>query len=189
MLRLAAGEDAVLGGFMRRWAPRLRGYFERLTGSATAAEDLTEETFVRLYQTRHRFRPESRENAFSTWLFGIAANLGREHLRWKRRHPTSSIEGEPEPVEPRSPGDDAQDRERREAVRDAIGRLPQEMRELVLLSEYEEMSHAQVAAVLGCSSKAVERRLSRARDHLRAALAPWLNEERDAGASPRADHS
>ena len=174
LLRLAAGEDPVLGELMQRWAPRVRSYLMRLTGNESVAEDLTEETFVRLYQTRHRFRPAPHAGAFSTWLFGIAANLGREHLRWKQRHPTSPLDSEPEPMEPDSPESQAESRERAEAVRHAIAQLPEDFREAVLLSEYEEMTHAQIAEVSGCTPKAVERRLSRAREMLRNALSRWL---------------
>lgn len=174
MRELAAGEDSSLGALMHRWAPRVRAYFLRLTGSETVAEDLAEETFVRLYQTRARFQPDTQPHAFSTWLFGIAANLGREHLRWKKRHPTSPLEAEPDPVESTSPETLAKSRETVEAVRQAIAQLPEDLREAVLLSEYEEMSHAEIAAALDCTPKAVERRLSRARALLRQALRRWL---------------
>jgi RNA polymerase sigma factor (sigma-70 family) len=174
MERLAAGEDSVLGDLMQRWAPRVQAYFLRLTGSETVAQDLAEETFVRLYQTRARFQPGTPPHAFSTWLFGIAANLGREHLRWKKRHPTSPLEEEPDALEPDSPESLAESRETVEAVRFAISQLPEDLREAVLLSEYEEMSHAEIASVVGCTPKAVERRLSRARERLRQTLSRWL---------------
>ncbi len=174
LLRLAAGEEAALEQIMKLWGERVRGYLVRLTGNQTVAEDLTEETFVRLYQTRHRFQPAKHSGTFSTWLFGIAANLGREHLRWKNRHPTSPLEEAPEPLGQDSPNGQAESREKANAVREAIARLPDDLREVILLSEYEEMSHAQIAAMSGCTPKAVERRLCRARELLRKALGRWI---------------
>lgn len=174
MRRLAVGEESALGDLMRRWGPRVRAYFLRMTGSETAAEDLAEEVFVRLYHGRTRYSPGSSPHAFSSWLFGIAANLARDHLRWKKRHPTTPLEGEPDPVDPDSPGSLAESRETVEAVRRAIAQLPDELRETVILCEYEDMAHAEIAAALGCTPKAVERRLSKARELLRRALRRWL---------------
>jgi RNA polymerase sigma-70 factor (ECF subfamily) len=77
-------------------------------------------------------------------------------------------------MEPDSPESQAESRERAEAVRHAIAQLPEDFREAVLLSEYEEMTHAQIAEVSGCTPKAVERRLSRAREMLRNSLSRWL---------------
>lgn len=63
--------------------------------------------------------------------------------------------------------------ERAAAVRDAIAALPVELREAVVLFEYEQLSHAEIGAALGCSAKAVESRLYRAREKLRGALGRW----------------
>ena len=78
-------------------------------------------------------------------------------------------------MEERSPGDDARARETIDAVRAAIAALPDDLREVLILSEYEELSHIEIAGAVHCSPKAVERRLSRARGLLRRALAGWLN--------------
>ena len=175
LLRLARGQHSALTELMSRWAPRVKGYFLRLTGQDAVAEDLAEETFVRLYESSRRYRPSGHARAFSTWLFGIAANLGREHLRWRKRHPTSPLEEAGEPMEERSPGDAARARETIDAVRAAIAALPDDLREVLILSEYEELSHVEIAEAVHCSPKAVERRLSRARGLLRRALAGWLD--------------
>ena len=174
MARLAAGDDSALNELMQAWAPRVRAYFARLTSEETTADDLTEETFVRLYHSRGRFESSTRAGAFSTWLFGIAANVGREHFRWKKRHPTTPLESTADPVEHASPETLLEAEEIATAVRTAITQLPEELREAVLLSEYEEMTHAEIAMTTGCTPKAVERRLSRAREILRRALSGWL---------------
>jgi RNA polymerase sigma-70 factor (ECF subfamily) len=93
MSRLREGEDLALNEIMDRWQRRLTSYLIRLTGSEAVAIDLAQETFVRVYQNRVRYRPTG---AFSTWLFAIASNLARHHIRWKIRHPSVSIDGSSE---------------------------------------------------------------------------------------------
>ena len=64
--------------------------------------------------------------------------------------------------------------ERAAAVRDAIGKLPEDLRTPLLLAEYEDLSQQEIAVILQCTPKAVEMRIYRARQQLRASLAPWL---------------
>lgn len=176
MARLAAGEDLALNDLMVRWRDRVIAFLLRFTGSETAAVDLAQETFVRLYQTRARFRPGTSGRSFSSWLFGIAANLGRSHLRWQGRHPTVALEEARESATEETPGSSAELHERESAVRAAIAKLPADLRETLILSEYEGLSQGEIAAIAGCSVKAVERRLSHARGILRKELARYLRE-------------
>jgi RNA polymerase sigma-70 factor (ECF subfamily) len=176
MRSLASGDDRALTGIMERWKSRLIAYLLRFTGSETAAVDLAQETFVRLYQSRARFRPTASTRCFSTWLFGIAANLGRNHLRWQGRHPTLSLEETEDPVASGDPSLSAEAQERSRAIQKAIAALASDLRETLILSEYENLSHAEIAAIAGCSVKAVERRLSHARGQLRKELSRYLQE-------------
>ena len=171
MRRLAAGEDLALNEIMERWKARLISYLLRFTGNESVALDLAQETFVRVYQGRAKFRPGSN---FSTWLFGIAANLGRQHHRWQRRHPTVPMEEAAEAACSGDPRHSAESQEREKAVKSAIASLPEDLREVLILSEYEDLSQAEIAAIAGCSVKAVERRLSHAREQLRKRLARYL---------------
>jgi RNA polymerase sigma-70 factor (ECF subfamily) len=175
MRRLSQGDDRALNGIMERWKSRLISYLFRFTGDGTAASDLAQEAFVRLYQGRNRFRPSSSKRAFSTWLFGIAANLGRNHLRWQGRHPTLPLESAGDPASFDNPSRDAEAHELALAVQTAIALLPPDLRESLILSEYEGLSHTEVAMIAGCSVKAVERRLSRARELLKKSLASHLS--------------
>lgn len=171
---LAGGEDAALNGIIDRWSARVTALLYRMTGNASTAAELAQETFVRLYLTRQRFRPGASARPFSTWLFGIAANLARNHLRWRSRHPESPMEEAPETGSGDNPSSDAELRERGEAVRGAVAALPHDLREALVLSEYAGLSHAEIASVAGCSAKAVERRLSRARELLKKDLSRYL---------------
>jgi len=176
MRGLAAGRENELNGIMDRWSARVTALLFRMTGNPSTAADLAQETFVRLYMTRGRFRPGSSERPFSTWLFGIAANLGRTRFRWHRRHPESPLDEAPESGSTDNPARSAEQRERSEAVRNAISTLPPDLREALVLAEYEGLSHADIASVAGCSPKAIERRLARAREHLRLRLAGYLSD-------------
>jgi len=171
MARLAAGEDLALNEIMDRWKARVIAYLFRFIGNEASALELAEETFVRIYQNRGKFRPDAN---FSSWLFGIAANLGRNHLRWQKRHPTLPLDAADEATMEGDPGQAAESREREDAVRHAIARLPPDMREALILREYENLSQAEVAQIAGCSVKAVERRQSHARDLLRKELSRYL---------------
>ena len=174
MRALAGGDDSALNRLMDDWSPRVTAMIYRMTGNASVASDLAQETFVRLYLTRGRYRPGNSPRPFSTWLFGIAANLVRNHLRWRGRHPESPLDDADEQTAPGDPARSADARERGEAIRKAIATLPPDQREVLVLAEYEGLSQAEIAAVAGCSVKAVERRLSHARELLRRELARFL---------------
>jgi RNA polymerase sigma factor (sigma-70 family) len=175
---LAAGEDAALNPLMDRWQGPLRRFLYRHTQNEHDALDLAQETFVRIYQHRARFRTGAR---FSTWMFQIALNLARSRGRWLKRHPTDPLESGSETPNAKvqlsteaSPADRAVAAERVTAVRSAIAALPRELREAVLLFEYEDKSHAEIAAIVRATPKAVETRLYRARQQLRKALTRYL---------------
>lgn len=188
MVRLVSGEDAALEALMERHGIRVFNFLNRLLGDAADAEDLTQETFARLYRARGRF---NRRQRLSAWLYTIAANLARNRFRWRARHPEVSLDdrmgegvagsraglagaggiGGPGSV---TPAADLLAAERRAAVRAAVAALPEALREVVVLCEWEEMSAADAAAVLGITGRAVESKLYRARQQLRELLRDWL---------------
>lgn len=169
---LVAGEDLAMNELMDRWKTRLTSFLYRFTGNESVALDLAEETFVRVYQNREKFLPEGN---FSSWLFGIAANLGRNHLRWQRRHPSFPLAEAEEVLASGNPRHSSEMRELESAVKTAIALLPPKLRETLLLTEYENLSQAEIATIAGCSVKAVERRLSRSRELLRKELTRYLH--------------
>jgi RNA polymerase sigma-70 factor (ECF subfamily) len=181
MERLAAGQDAALNDLMERHAVPVFHFLCRMVGNEDDANDLAQETFVRVFRARASFRPNEK---FSTWLFTIAANLARNHFRWRSRHPTISLEtetGETEqtlggtlPANDPAPNEQALAAERAAAVRTAVGKLPEDLREAIVLCEWEELSVAEAAAILETTPKAVESRLYRARQILRERLKSWL---------------
>jgi len=178
MARLRAGDDLALNELMNRWQKPLATFLFRYTGNEAAALDLAQETFVRVYENRHSYRG----GPFSSWLFSIAANLSKNHARWQARHPTIALdavnngEGAREiPSPAASPSEQAACAEVAAAVRDAVQALPHDLKTVTLLFEYQEQSHSEIAVALGCTPKAVETRLYRARQILRERLARWVN--------------
>ena len=173
MARLAGGEDAALDRLMARHAGAVIAFLTRLLGDADDARDLAQETFVRVYRARQDYRPAHR---FRAWLFTIAANLGRSRLRWRSRHPTAPLEeAGPAAATADDPAEAIAARERQAAVRRAVAELPDDLREAVALCEWDDLSVAEAAGVLGATPKAVESRLYRARQQLRQALRSWLD--------------
>jgi RNA polymerase sigma-70 factor (ECF subfamily) len=181
MRLLAQGHDVALNDLMERHAGRLFQYLVRCLQNEDDASDLAQETFARVYANRLAYDSRHR---FSTWLYTIASNLVKDHYRWRSRHREVAAETSPDgetsgplvtfPSPEHSPDETLQATERAAAVRRAVAELPEELRQPLLLSEYQELSHAEIAAILGCTPKAVETRLYRARQQLRSRLARWL---------------
>ena len=179
MAELARGDENALGTLMTRWELPLKRYLERLLANAADAEDLAQETFVRLYKVRRDFKHGAR---LSPWLYSIASNLAKNRLRWRSVRRLVSLES----AESKSPAfqhpdpdattgaDTAMEKEKADAVRAAVASLPLELRTALVLAEYEGLSHGEIAAALGCTAKAIEGRLHRARTTLRPMLRSWI---------------
>ncbi len=177
MDRLAAGHDDALNGLMERHGQRLFHYLLRQLSNEADAEDCAQEAFVRVYLHRAKFRSGAK---FSTWLYTIATNLARDCHRRHARHPEISLpEGDDErgggleamPDHAPLPSAQLQAGERAAQVRAAVQALPEELRAPLVLFEFENFPQADIAAILRCTPKAIELRISRARKLLRKTLA------------------
>jgi RNA polymerase sigma-70 factor (ECF subfamily) len=184
MLRVRDADDAgAFGDLVERYQHRLVGVLHHLLGSADEAEDLAQEVFLRVYRTRRRYHPQAK---FSTWLFTIANNLALNALRSRQRKPVVPLPAqESGPLGPRPaeqlvadaappPGQRLQQQELAAVIRQALDGLNERQRMAVVLNKFEDMTYAEIAAVMGLSTKAVKSLLSRARCRLRDALVPYL---------------
>ncbi len=177
MRRLQAGEDAALAPLMQHWEAPVKRFVFRVVGNTAEAEDLAQEVFVRIYTKRSTYRPGAK---FSTWCFSIAANQAKNRLRWWRRRPALSLDawigagGDATDESPAgaSASHEAVRHEQIVAVQKAVAALPLDLRTALVLFEYEGLSMADIAAALGCTTKAVENRLYRARQQLKLTLVP-----------------
>lgn len=154
-------------------------YASRLCGETEAAKDLVQETFLNAYRGFKNFRGDAR---ISTWLYTIAS---RVCLRMRRKRkgaperelsldqfiPTSDGEFRLQiPVEGLSPEDALQNKQLREALESAIGRLPQKYKMVLVLRDMEGVSAKEVGAIMGLNERAVKSRLHRARLFVRREL-------------------
>jgi RNA polymerase sigma-70 factor (ECF subfamily) len=167
MLAFRGGDDRAFDALFERWAGRVLRFVERMVREPGVAEDLVQETFLRVWRARERYRPEAR---FSTWLFTIASNLARNELRRPfRRQRHESMDAEPEGVRltlaATDPASDAVVDARRTGlgVRPARAALPPRQREAHWLRAVEGLSNAQVAAALENTECYVKALLHRAR--------------------------
>lgn len=174
---LAADDFHALDALMLRWRRPLHAFLLRHLLNDADAEDLSQETFVRVHRHRARYRAGSR---FSTWMFQIALNLARDHARKRARRRTDSLETAPAAEvaglasSENAPDVAARRSEEASAVREALAELPDDLRSVIVLFEYQNLTHAEIAEVVGTTTKGVESRLYRAREKLRARLARWL---------------
>lgn len=172
MRRVQAGDEPAFAALMERWELPVKSLIARIVLNASEAEELAQETFVRVWQHRDQF---ASDRPVKPWIFGIAVNLARNRLRWWKRRPTLSLEAWTETPEDQANGAEGgsaslERGERAQAVRDAIAALPPDIREALVLFEYEQMSYAEIATAVEASVKTVENRITRARERLRTRL-------------------
>jgi RNA polymerase sigma factor (sigma-70 family) len=168
--RFARGELDAFESLFREFQRQVHGWIVRLVRDAAVAEELTVETFWRVYRARACFDPARGDEplrAFGGWVRRIATNVALDHLRKTRDAPN---EWRHEVREPAATDDDLLDRERREAMEKAFAALPASLRSVAALALIEEQPHAQIAEALGISVGAVKQRVFRAVRLLRG----WL---------------
>lgn len=155
----------------------LAQYLYRFVFRHEAAIDLTQETFVKAFQNLHRY---DNTRPFSTWLFSIASNLGKDYLRKTSRVtevPYSEFTGEDPDLHFRQPDRQLEASELAQALEQAIATLPLLYREPLLLRHTAGLSVEQTAAVLGTTEAVVKTRLFRARARLQEVLGKeWLHQ-------------
>jgi RNA polymerase sigma-70 factor (ECF subfamily) len=170
MLAFAGGDAGAFERLFQRWAKPLLRYLERLVGDNAVAEELVQDSFLRLHRARNRYRPNAR---FSTWLYTIATNTARNELRRPfRRHPHDAEAVERGAIASRAPAADAEAGARLEgrAVLERLAELPDRQREALLLVA-EGLSYAEIAEAQGLSVSAVKASVHRARSNLADRLA------------------
>lgn len=188
MSSVQAGDALAFEELTTRNQSRVYAYLYRFVGDPLLAEDLTQEVFMRVFKHRASYRNDAR---FSTWLFRVAHNVAFNAFRSKKRHPeqlfnslkksdssTTQMNFE-DGILSRSgstPTQKLAKLEKQAVVRDAIDRLNPRQRQAVLLSRFEGMSYQQIAEIMNLTPEAVKSLLSRARQNLKTALAPFIEE-------------
>jgi RNA polymerase sigma-70 factor, ECF subfamily len=183
MLRVRDEEPRAFEELVEKYQHRLVAVLHHLVGNAEEAEDLAQEVFLRIYKARKKYRARAK---FSTWLFTIANNLALNALRSKRRKAAVPLDASDSgPLGPRpaerlvrdrgeQPSQHLQQQELAAVIRRALDGLNERQRAAVLLNKFEEMNYAEIAEVMGLTTKAVKSLLSRARSNLRLALQDYI---------------
>jgi len=183
MLAYQEGSEEAFDRLVETYSSQVYALLTRFLGTVPEREDLVQEVFLRVIRTRDRYRPGAR---FSTYLYRIAFNLAlnqAERERGQRKSVATRAANAPEPAlemtDPRweEPSSALEREDVVRAVRAAIGALPENQRMALILARYEDMPYAEIARVLRCSEKAVKSLVHRARENLRAQLAPFLESE------------
>jgi RNA polymerase sigma-70 factor (ECF subfamily) len=169
MEQLAGGSMPALGQLVRRHQRRVRALAYRMTGRWGTADDIAQETFLRVHRAARRYRPTAR---FSTWLYRIVVNLCLDEAKQRRRPRLAEREIKAEGGPPEDP---LVRRETLEAVRREVEQLPERQKVALILHRFENLSHGQIAEVTGWSESAVESLLVRAYAQLRDRLKNWAD--------------
>lgn len=169
--RARAGDEAAFRALVTRYRDPVMRFCFRMVTSQQDAEEIAQETFVRLYRHLNRLTPRAQ---FSTVVFGIARNLTLNHLRDSGRRGRALVDplGD-RPVRDgdlRRPDRRAEIGELAQFIEEGLDRLSPEHREILLLREIEDLDYGAIAKVLGCRKGTVKSRLARAREQLRQHL-------------------
>jgi RNA polymerase sigma-70 factor (ECF subfamily) len=162
--RFARGEADAFEELFRQFQGRVFAWIVRIVRDRGVAEDLTIETFWRIYRTRTRFRPDG---SFSAWAYRIATNLAINHLR--RRHSRVEVALPDDLAQPGS-SDANVHREMGEQIRRAVLTLPAKLQLVVMLALVEERPYQEIAAAQGIALGTVKSRVFRAVRILRKQL-------------------
>jgi RNA polymerase sigma-70 factor (ECF subfamily) len=173
------GDPSAFNMLVWRWEKPLYNFIYKYVGNATLAEDLVQDTFIRVLKSIRRY---THQGSFSTWLYRIAINLCKDHLKRKRLPMVSMHDyyttGSGEKVyvqdriaDERARTDDSLNaEEREELVRRLLAGLPEEQRIVILLKEYQELTFREISEVLEVPEGTVKSRLYHALKAMRVNL-------------------
>ena len=176
MSQFQAGTVEAFDILVSRYKDPLTNYIYRFLGDMKECEDLLQETFLRVYRNRHSYRRIAR---FSTWLYTIAGNLARSEYRKRKRRRISSLQSvnkndeeyEMEvPDETFSPDKDTESSIQDFYIQDALTKIPEEFREVVVLRDVQQLSYEEIAEITGLPMGTVKSRINRGRTKLQILL-------------------
>lgn len=161
MLQVREGVAETLSVLFDRYQRALFNFYCRQTGDRTASEDLVQDVFFRILKYRQSYRPGT---PFRAWMYQIARNVRQDYAR---KHPAAiSFEPEMSPVVVSS--DTAESGQQIELLQKALLMLPEDKRELLVLTRFQELKHEEIARLLDCEVGTVKVRIHRALRELRS---------------------
>lgn len=160
MLQVRDGAGETLGVLFDRYQKPLFNFYCKLTGSRALSEDLVQEVFLRILRYGRSYQPGT---PFRAWIYQIARNARVDHFRKTR----PQTEFDPDMLPPVMPTDSAQEQQEAALLQEALLRLPEEKREVLLLSRFHELKCEEIARMVGCEVTTVRVRIHRALQELR----------------------
>ena len=165
--RCLAGEDSAWEALLRDYTRKIYNLCYRFTGRVEEAEDVTQEVFIKVFQTLKSY--DAAQGSFSTWLNRVARNHLVDHYRRTRKdRVTSSLEdelplAEQGPSPQMEPTGQVESRERRETLQLALDKLSPDLREAVILRDLHDLDYEEIALVLKVPQGTVKSRINRGR--------------------------
>ena len=165
--RCLAGEDSAWEALLKSYNRKIYNLCYRFTGRAEEAEDVTQEVFIKVFQTLKSYH--AAQGSFTTWLNRVARNHLVDHYRRARKdRVTSSLEDElPEaeqhPSPHMEPTGQVESRERREVLQQGLDKLSPDLREAVILRDLHDLDYEEIAQVLSVPQGTVKSRINRGR--------------------------
>jgi RNA polymerase sigma-70 factor, ECF subfamily len=162
-----AGDDSAWESLLRAYTRKVYNLCYRFTGRGEEAEDLTQEIFIKVFQTLRSY--DHLQGAFSTWLNRVARNHLVDHYRRTRKdRVTDSIEEDLATVEEKpsaqmGPLKQVETREQREVIQQALDKLSPDLREAVILRDLHDLDYIEISQVLGVPEGTVKSRINRGR--------------------------
>src|SRR5712671_6459554 len=169
MLEVRNGAGESLGVLFDRYQAPLYNFYSKLTGDRVLSEDLVQEVFLRILKYRQSYRPGT---PFRAWIYQIARNARVDHFRRAPRQ----VALNPEMLPPVLPGDSAQHGQEAELLHRALMQLPEEKREILILSRFQELKYDEIAQMLGCETGTVKVRVFRALKDLKTVFQQLENQ-------------
>jgi RNA polymerase sigma-70 factor (ECF subfamily) len=165
--RCLAGEDSAWESLLRGYTRKIYNLCYRFTGRVEEAEDVTQEVFIKVFQTLKSY--DAAQGSFSTWLNRVARNHLVDHYRRTRKdRVTSSLEdelpmAEEKPSPHLEPAGQVESRERREILQLGLDKLSPDLREAVILRDLHDLDYEEIALVLKVPQGTVKSRINRGR--------------------------
>lgn len=170
LVAFANGDGAAGRALVARLGPRLFGYAARVLGDRAEAEDVVQDTMLRLWKIAPEWRQG--EAPVSTWTYRVATNLCTDRLRKRQRRGEDALDAVPEPAADLASAVEAMtEADRAEALDAALAALPGRQRQAVVLRHLEGLANPEIAAIMDIGVEAVESLTARGKRALKEALA------------------
>ena len=174
MAQFQGGNESAYLQIVDRFKDRLFNFIYRFVGDADQADDLVQDTLIKVYTHRHSYREIAR---FSTWIYTIAGNLARTELRKRKRRATFSMStlgiGEKDyeiPSEDESPTKNLEVAQTELDIRRALAQLPLNFRTVIILRDVQELSYEEISKIMKIPLGTVKSRVNRARLRMQEVL-------------------